>query len=213
MIMGVETSTRRGPMETFCKLFGSLLAFVYHCFDRIVIHGYLSGLSRPEQVVYFFRDVIGVPVVDKAVLTPDGPVRQALYDQLQLIFYNDCPSFPLGNPRGRFWCQYWVKGWYYDAMYPAPFYYTMWKWDNPWYDSSGSTPGISDRVVAMKDIAYLIAHFNAKAPVPGLPTDPKWVGTYGANGCVDPFGDRTCNMKDIAGAIQNFNAHGGSGHP
>jgi len=30
---------------------------------------YRSGLSRPEQVVYFFRDVIGVPVVDKAVLS------------------------------------------------------------------------------------------------------------------------------------------------
>ena len=26
-------------METFAKLFGSLLVFVYHCFDRIVIHG------------------------------------------------------------------------------------------------------------------------------------------------------------------------------
>jgi hypothetical protein len=56
-------------MELFAKLFGSLLVFVYHCFDRIVIHGYLSGLSRPEQVVYFFRQVIGVPVVDKEVLS------------------------------------------------------------------------------------------------------------------------------------------------
>jgi hypothetical protein len=56
-------------MELFAKLFSSLLIFVYHCFDRIVIHGYLSGLSRPEQVVYFFRNVIGVPVVDKAVLS------------------------------------------------------------------------------------------------------------------------------------------------
>jgi hypothetical protein len=36
-------------MELFAKLFGILL-FVYRCFDRIVIHGYLSGLSRPEQV-------------------------------------------------------------------------------------------------------------------------------------------------------------------
>ena len=44
-------------METFTKLFGSLLVFVYHCFDRIVIHGYLSGLSRPEQVVYFFHQL------------------------------------------------------------------------------------------------------------------------------------------------------------
>jgi len=56
-------------MELFAKLFGSLLVFVYHCFDRIVIHGYLSGLSRPEQVVYFFRQVVGVPVVDKEVLS------------------------------------------------------------------------------------------------------------------------------------------------
>ena len=36
-------------MELFAKLFGILL-FVYRCFDLIVIHGYLSGLSRPEQV-------------------------------------------------------------------------------------------------------------------------------------------------------------------
>jgi hypothetical protein len=33
-------------MDRFTKLFGPLLVFVYHCFDRIVIHGYLSGLSR-----------------------------------------------------------------------------------------------------------------------------------------------------------------------
>jgi len=56
-------------MELFLKLFGDLLVFVYHCFDRIVIHGYLSGLSRPEQVVHFFRRVVGVPVMTKEVLS------------------------------------------------------------------------------------------------------------------------------------------------
>ena len=60
---------RGAVMELFTKLFGDLLVFVYHCFDRIVIHGYLSGLSRPEQVVYFFRQVLGVPVVSKEVLS------------------------------------------------------------------------------------------------------------------------------------------------
>jgi len=55
-------------MEEFIQLFGNLLAFVYHCFDRIVVHGYLSGLSRPEQVVYFVRQVLGLPVVSKEVL-------------------------------------------------------------------------------------------------------------------------------------------------
>jgi hypothetical protein len=52
-------------MEEFTQLFHKLLAFVYECFDRIVIHGYLSGLSRPEQVVYFVRQILGVPVVSK----------------------------------------------------------------------------------------------------------------------------------------------------
>ena len=56
-------------MELFAKLYSSLLVFVYHCFDRIVIHGYLSGLSRPEQVVYFFHEVLGIPVVNKDVLS------------------------------------------------------------------------------------------------------------------------------------------------
>src|SRR6195256_3833666 len=56
-------------MELFTKLFGDLLLFVYYCFDRIVIHGYLSGLSRPEQVVHFFRKVVGIPVLSKEILS------------------------------------------------------------------------------------------------------------------------------------------------
>ena len=43
--------------------------FVYHCFDRIVIHGYLTRLSRPEHVVYFFHEVIGAPVIAKEILS------------------------------------------------------------------------------------------------------------------------------------------------
>ncbi len=56
-------------MELFAKPFSSLLVLVYHCFDRVVIHGYLSGLSRPDQVVYFFRHLVGVTTVGKAVLS------------------------------------------------------------------------------------------------------------------------------------------------
>ena len=56
-------------MELFTQLFGGLLLFVYHCFDRIVINGYLSGLSRPEQVVHFFRQILGGPILSKEVLS------------------------------------------------------------------------------------------------------------------------------------------------
>ena len=55
-------------METFRKLFGSLLALVYHCFDRIVIQGYLPLLTREAHIVHFFRDVHGVYPITKPAL-------------------------------------------------------------------------------------------------------------------------------------------------
>jgi hypothetical protein len=55
-------------METFAKLFERFLFFVYHCFDRIVIQGYLPLLSRSEHIVYFFRDVHGIyPITPQAL--------------------------------------------------------------------------------------------------------------------------------------------------
>ena len=56
-------------METLMQLFGSMIVFVYHCFDRIVINGYLFMLSRPEQVVYFFKEVLGKRCITKDVLS------------------------------------------------------------------------------------------------------------------------------------------------
>ena len=37
-------------MELFSKLFASLLVFVYHCFDRIVIYGYLRSESQLRMI-------------------------------------------------------------------------------------------------------------------------------------------------------------------
>jgi hypothetical protein len=55
-------------MEEFAKLFGELLTFTYHCFDRIVILGYLPFLTRPENIVHFFRGVHGAGAITKEVL-------------------------------------------------------------------------------------------------------------------------------------------------
>ncbi len=55
-------------METFAKLFERFLVFVYHCFDRIVIQGYLPLLTRPEHIVHFFRDVHGQYPITPPVL-------------------------------------------------------------------------------------------------------------------------------------------------
>jgi hypothetical protein len=57
------------PMEALIKLFGRKIVFIYHCFDRIVINGYLSMLSRPDQIVYFFKTVLKKEAVTKEVLS------------------------------------------------------------------------------------------------------------------------------------------------
>lgn len=55
-------------MQRFLKLFEPFLQWFYHCFDRIVINGYLSFLTRENNVVYFFREVCKKPKITKEVL-------------------------------------------------------------------------------------------------------------------------------------------------
>src|ERR1700691_5144119 len=64
-------------METFAKLFERFLVFVYHCFDRMVIQGYLPLLSRSEHIVYFFRDVHGIYPITPQVLAKRTPEYRA----------------------------------------------------------------------------------------------------------------------------------------
>src|SRR3974377_2594959 len=68
-MIGVRSQPQGGqPMESFLQLFGTMIAFTYHCFDLVCIPVYLSMLSRPEHIVYFFRDVLGIPCITKEVL-------------------------------------------------------------------------------------------------------------------------------------------------
>jgi hypothetical protein len=55
-------------MDTLMSIFGNMLCYTYHCFDRIVINGYLSMLNRAENVVAFFHTVVGEPCITKEVL-------------------------------------------------------------------------------------------------------------------------------------------------
>jgi len=77
-------------MELFARLFAGLRGLVYHCFDRRVIHGYLSGLSRPPQGVYGFRPVVGVPEITQEVLS-----RRTADDQPWVEAFAGNPDLPL----------------------------------------------------------------------------------------------------------------------
>lgn len=55
-------------METLITLFSPMMVFVYHCFDRIVINGYISMLSRPGNIVYFFQNIMAEKCITKNTL-------------------------------------------------------------------------------------------------------------------------------------------------
>jgi hypothetical protein len=55
-------------VDRLSEIFGEQVQFRYTCLDRIVLHGYLTGLQRPGQLVSFFHDVVGVACIEPTVL-------------------------------------------------------------------------------------------------------------------------------------------------
>ena len=55
-------------MDRLSELLGNAVQFVYSCWDRIVLNGYIERLQRPENLVYFFHDVVGIACIEPAVL-------------------------------------------------------------------------------------------------------------------------------------------------
>ena len=68
-------------MDRLSEVFGERVQFRSTCLDRIVLPGYLRGLQRPEQRVYFFHDVVGVDGIEPTVLQGRTNVSRAWVEQ------------------------------------------------------------------------------------------------------------------------------------
>jgi len=55
-------------VDRLSELLGRAVQFAYTCWDRIVLTGYLERLQRPENLIYFFHDVVGVECLEPGVL-------------------------------------------------------------------------------------------------------------------------------------------------
>jgi hypothetical protein len=55
-------------VDRLSELLGRAVQFVYTCWDRMVLNGYIERLQRPENLVYFFHDIVGVACIEPALL-------------------------------------------------------------------------------------------------------------------------------------------------
>lgn len=55
-------------MDRLSQLFSEHISLGYGCLDRIVIRGYYPALQREENIVHFFQDVVGAPIIDSGAL-------------------------------------------------------------------------------------------------------------------------------------------------
>jgi hypothetical protein len=170
------------------------------CFAYFQVYRIDNGYGTPGPVTGLDKDEL----IALAIKTPDGPERAVMYKDLEDIWIEDCPALPVAEPLGRAWRKYWVKGWYYNGLYPSWYYYKIYKEDTCWCDITGPEEGVPDTTTNMRDIGRIAAHFGAKPPYVAVPYDARWApGTYGYAGC-DVYGDRKVDMRDIATACAHF---------
>jgi hypothetical protein len=55
-------------MDRLSDLLGRAIQFAYTCWDRVVLSGCIERLQRPENLTYFFQDVVGIKAIEPAVL-------------------------------------------------------------------------------------------------------------------------------------------------
>jgi hypothetical protein len=55
-------------VDRLSELLGRAVRFAYTCWDRIVLTGYIERLQRPENLIYFFHDVVGADCIEPTLL-------------------------------------------------------------------------------------------------------------------------------------------------
>src|SRR5216684_1200851 len=93
-------------MERLLELLGPAVQFAYTCWDRIVLHGYLERLQRPENLIYFFHDVVGIACIEPAVLQQRTNAYKAwvrrVTDEWDIPVLQASPAPPRGERKEHF---------------------------------------------------------------------------------------------------------------
>ena len=104
----------------------------------ICILGWLADFPDPHNFVFPYMHSEGDfawsqsysnPTVDalieEGVTTVDPARRREIYYELQRIYHEEVISLPLYQPVGRHYERDWVKGWFYNPIFPGTYFYYL----------------------------------------------------------------------------------------
>jgi peptide/nickel transport system substrate-binding protein len=66
-------------------------------------------------------------LIDHAIIETNETKAIEMYQELQYIYWQDAVSLPIMQAVGRRWERDWVRGYYYNQLYPGLFFYDLWK--------------------------------------------------------------------------------------
>jgi hypothetical protein len=124
--------------------------------------------------------------------------RRSTYYELQRLYYDDAPGVCLVQAAGRRYERDWLRGWYYNPIYPGSDYYHLWKALTHFGDAT------NNGAVDLFDAGYVSGHFSAA----GLPYNPAADMNGGKGGLtgvefIRGMGDGTVDITDI-GLVSAF---------
>lgn len=104
----------------------------------IFIIGWLADFPDAHNFVYPFMHSKGTyaawqgysnphvdELIERGITETDPNARRDIYYELQKIYYEEVPSFALPQALGRHWERDWLKGWYYNPIYPGIYFYVL----------------------------------------------------------------------------------------
>lgn len=99
--------------------------------------GWLVDFADPDNFVraYMYQQSDGVGIyngtvndlINLAFSLPDGDQRNQTYQTLQFMYWYDAWGIPLIQSLANTWFRDWVRGWYYNALYPGLYFYDLYK--------------------------------------------------------------------------------------
>jgi peptide/nickel transport system substrate-binding protein len=104
----------------------------------LFIVGWLADYPDPHNFVHPFMHSSGAyaasqgysnphvdELIEKGITETDPAKRKEIYYELQRIYYEEVPSFILIQSLGRHWERDWIRGWYYNPIYPGIYFYDL----------------------------------------------------------------------------------------